>query len=371
MIRNIEELNLDEITPEFLLDQCIEMGEALEVDTRQGSLYRDAASGHIIRISKLFDDLRMIRRIISLDTCTGDILDEYMKMRGLKRNPEEPTPAQYYVEFSGIPPQVGALMMCQGHLFRLAKATDGERYVIVSEEKGTALNDLQAGTPVIPDVDVDNLMRATLQELAVPGLGEENDDQARLRLQNRMSGPDENGNKSQIRTWCESVEGVGRTRVIPLWKGANTVAGVVITEEGLVPTGEVVEKVQEYVDPGGSGMGEGAATIGQFFTALAPDPVIINISVMIIKSADATYDEIKEEFITKLKEYFKGIAMSEYSSRDMILKARHSRIGALLSDIDAVVDYEDLKINGGSENISLSIYQIPVVGEVTVDGDIS
>lgn len=371
MARNIEELNLDEITDKFLLEQCIEMGDELGVDTRQGSLYRDAASGHIIRISKFFDDLRMIKRIISLDTCTGDILDEYMKMRGLKRNPAKPTSAQYYVEIVGIPPKIGALMTCQGHFFKLSKSVDGEHYVIVSEEKGTALNDLQAGTPVIPDIDVDNLIRVTLQKLAVPGQGEEDDALARLRLQNKMSGPDENGNKSQVRTWCESVEGVGKARVIPLWEGANTVAGVIIGEGGTVPAPEVVERVQEYVDPEASGMGEGVATIGQFFTALAAEPVTINVSVMIVKDSDATFDEIKEEFTESLKEYFAGIAMSDYPSSDATMKARYSRIGALLSGIDAVVDYENLEINDGLDNISLNIYQIPVVGEVTVGGDIS
>ena len=38
-VRNIEDLSLDDITEEFLLDECIDMGDELEVDTRQGSIY--------------------------------------------------------------------------------------------------------------------------------------------------------------------------------------------------------------------------------------------------------------------------------------------------------------------------------------------
>ena len=83
MVRNIEDLHLEEITEEFLTEECEDMGQKLDVDTRQGSLYRDAAAGHIIRISKFFDNLRSVNKIISLDTCTGEILDEYMRMRGL------------------------------------------------------------------------------------------------------------------------------------------------------------------------------------------------------------------------------------------------------------------------------------------------
>ena len=44
-IRNIEDLAIDEITEETLLDQCIDMGDELGVDTNQGSIYRDASDG--------------------------------------------------------------------------------------------------------------------------------------------------------------------------------------------------------------------------------------------------------------------------------------------------------------------------------------
>lgn len=39
MVKNIADLNLDEITEEFLYEQCEDMGEELGVDTRQGSIY--------------------------------------------------------------------------------------------------------------------------------------------------------------------------------------------------------------------------------------------------------------------------------------------------------------------------------------------
>lgn len=366
MARNIEDLKLDEITGEFLLDECVEMGEKLGVDTRQGSLYRDAAAGHILRISKFFNDLRQVQRIISLDTCTGEILDEYMQMRGLTRNPYYATHAKYYVNFTGAYPEVGSVMSCAGHFFNLEKMD--EEFVLVSNETGSEINGLVPGELVIPETDVDGLISATLGTLAVPALDIEDDDSARQRLKNRISGPDENGNKSQVRTWCEAVEGVGRARIIPLWKGANTVAGVIISTDGGIPAPEIVENVQDYLDPGCEGMGEGVATIGQFFTALAAEPVLINVSVTVIKQTNVTFAEIKEKFTQKLNEYCQSIAMAGEYSADV--KARYSRIGAVLSGVEEVIDYEGLTVNGGTENIPFTIYQIPVVGEVEVLGDI-
>lgn len=366
MAKNIADLNLDEITEEFLYEQCVDMGEELGVDTRQGSIYRDAAAGHIIRISKFFDDLRGVDEIISLDTCSGEILDEYMRMRGLKRNPSEPTPAKYYVDFAGTTPDIGALMLCQGHFFNL-DMLDG-RYVITAQEKGEDMNMLPSGVPVIPDIDVDGLISATLGDLAIPGLEVEDDEHARGRLFNRISGPDENGNKSQFRTWCESVEGIGKARILPLWQGENTVGAVLISDAGGVPTKEVVDNVQEYVDPGCTGMGEGVANIGQFFTALAAEPVIINISVSLVRSREVVLAQIQEDIEEKIREYFKTISLSEYSPD---VKVRYNRIGAILSDIAGVVDYENLKVNGSTNNVACSIYQIPVLGEVAIDGNLS
>lgn len=367
MVRNIEDLHLEEITEEFLTEECEDMGQKLDVDTRQGSLYRDAAAGHIIRISKFFDNLRSVNKIISLDTCTGEILDEYMRMRGLYRNPSKATPAKYHVHFTGIKPAVGSVMSSAGHFFTLQMEDDS--YILVSEELGTDMNDLLEGELVIPETDVDGLISATLGKIAVPALDIENDDSARRRLHNRISGPDENGNKSHIRTWCESVEGVGRARVIPLWKGDNTVAAVIISKDGEVPTEEIIENVQEYLDPGAAGMGEGVATIGQFFTALSSQPVIINVSVTVIKTSSISYSEIQEDFREKLTEYCRSIAMMEEFSAD--IKVRYNRIGAILSNMESVIDYEGLLVNGGLENISFNIYQIPVMGEVIVNGDFS
>ena len=204
-VRNIEDLHLDEIDEDFLRDQCIDMGMALEVDTREGSIYRDAGEGHIIRIAKFFEDLRQVKELISIETCTGDVLDQKLLERGLARNPPEATPAQYYVEYVGEDPEIGDEVTCEEFDFVVTQVTP--RVIITSVDTGTELNDIPQGSPVVPDIDVDGLISCTLQEIAVPAQDEEDDDIARQRLINRVSGPDENGNASQMRTWCESVNG--------------------------------------------------------------------------------------------------------------------------------------------------------------------
>lgn len=256
-------------------------------------------------------------------------------------------------------------MSCDDYLFTL-QDRDGE-YVIVSDDVGTELNDLIPGTEVIPELDVDGLISATLGELLIPAIDVEDDDSARERLINKISGPDENGNKSQIRTWCESVDGVGAARIMPLWNGPNTVAGVIVGKNGLVPTSGVVEAVQTYLDPGCTGMGEGVANLGQFFTAIAVEAVTIDISVSVLKKEDSTYSGIQTNFKELLKKYFQQLALEDYA-RGMAV--RYVRIGAILEGMDEVIDYDKLTLNGKPANVTFTMLQIPVLGEVAVDGNI-
>lgn len=364
-IRNIGDLGLDEITEEYLLAECEEMGAELNVDTSQGSIYRDASDGHIIRTAKFFNDLRQIVDIISINSCTGDVLDEKLTERGMERNPPADTAASYYVEFVGAEPAEGDVMSCDDHFF-VAEKMNG-RWVITSEETGTDMNTLVPGLPVIPEQDVDNLISATLLELAVPAVDMEEDDFARERFINKLSGPSENANKAQLQSWCEAIQGVGRARIISLWDGPCTALGIIISSDGGSPTDEVVASVQETIDPGAEGMGEGLATIGLHFTARAAQKVKINVVVDISKQAETSYPDIQQKVEDAVRGYLKELALHSYTEEIIV---RYNSIGALIAAISEVVDYDNLLVNGSTENVVCDRYQVPAVGEVMANGNL-
>lgn len=368
--RDISDLGMDEITAEFLREKCIEMGTELEVDTRQGSLYRDAAEGHITRIAEQYDFMRSIAQIIKINTCTGEVLDAKLHERGLYRNPPFPTPAHYYCNFIGAVPVEGDLLTCSGYTFTVESVVeDGDdlTVIIVSTETGTAMNYLIPGTAVIPEIDVDGLISCTLGALYDPAEDAESDDSARARLIRRVAGPDENGNISQIRTWCEAVEGVGKARIIPLWDGPMTVKAVLIGLDGKGAVPSIVAATQEYIDPGCAGMGEGKAAIGQFVTVVAAENLAINVSVSIVKQAEVSFQTVTAKIEEALNAYLKSLAQEEYSSQ---IQVRYARVSATIMDLEEVIDLDNLLVNGGVENITFTIYEVPVLGEVTVNGDI-
>ena len=62
--------------------------------------------------------------------------------------------------------------------------------------------------------------------------------------------------------------------------------------------------------------------------------------------------------------YLKDLTLTTAAADDVVIRA--ARIGAIIIELDSVLDYKDLTLNGGTENIKPGADFIPVAGEVTV-----
>lgn len=61
----------------------------------------------------------------------------------------------------------------------------------------------------------------------------------------------------------------------------------------------------------------------------------------------------------RLGEYIRELAFRSYT-------LLYNRVAFFLLDIDGVVDYTSLSVNGGTGNVSIGAEQVPVLGEVSV-----
>ena len=51
-------------------------------------------------------------------------------------------------------------------------------------------------------------------------------------------------------------------------------------------------------------------------------------------------------------------------------RCRINSISTLIGNIGDIVDFDDLLLNGGKDNIFIDVYHVPVVGEVKVNGNL-
>lgn len=350
-------------TEDFFLEQARDMGQKLGVDTRQGSVYMDAAAGHSLRAAKFYNDLSTAFNMMAFDTCTGEILDEKAKERQIYR--KEATPSYYNATFEGVGAidMLGNRFLVGGYYFVLA--IRDSNYYLMSEVNGSETNYILPGEPVIPMRNTQGLTSAVLGELYLPGTDLEDDESFRKRYQSAVSNPPENGNKQQYKIWCEAYEGIGRAIIKSLAYGPNTVQAILISADGVAPTEALINEIQEDIDPGSEGLGEGKAFVGCKFYAEPAKEIPIDLMFRAELSGGYTLDTALESAKKDLTEYLKDIALNASDKGNMIIQ--YVKVVAILADTPGISDFTDLTINGGTGNINIKEGGVGVLGEVSVD----
>ena len=294
------------------------------IDLRQGGIFYDAVAGIAFKIAKYYADLEQVFEMVFLVTATGDYLtlkaEEYAVYR------QAAATAKYRIKYDGELPELGTRFFCSGQYFVLAQ-DDALGIYIEAEKAGTEANDIPAGTSVVPT-------------------------------------DPQNGNQQHYKTWCESISGVGRARIVPLWAGENTVKGILIDTEGGPASEAVVQRVQEYIDPGGTGLGEGQANIGAHFTATSATAKRVNISFSVTLAKGGDLASVRSAAQTALKAQIKSINLTTDDSETPTL--RISTVGNTIYSLLGVLDYANLRFNGQTANVEAGKEEVFVLGEVTV-----
>ena len=345
------------------------------VDTRQGSIYYDAVAACALKLANFYVDASCILDLVFVWSATGEYLDRRGAECGLERNAA--TNARYFYVYEGTRPSAGTRFFTDGLFFTLEEARDGTLYLVV-ESPGESSNIVLARTPATPVNAIPGLTVSEFGRLDEPGADKESDESYRTRIQEKIAGPAQNGNKQHYKTWCESVEGIGRARITPLWNGPNTVKATLITPLGRAPSAAVVAEVQEYVDPAekgytavvngktyivGDGLGEGAANMGAHFTATAAETVDISLTVNVELAKTAARSSVEDEIKSAVENYFKTLALEAEENTVVRITA----IGAIISSIDSVLDYNGLTLNGIADNIIIDESSVPELSEVSVN----
>lgn len=349
-----------------------------DIDTRQGSIFFDAVSGIMIKIAEFYTDLELIFSLSRVETATGEYLDCKASEYGIQR--QSATNAQYYVEFTGTIPKAGERFFCN-NLYFILKINSDDILFLEAEEGGTEYNVIQPGAYAVPVDTIEGLTSAVFGTIRSYATDTENDESLRARVINKISGTGESGNKQHYKIWCESVDGVSKARIFPLWNGGNTVKAVLINAEGQPCSEAVTEAVQQFVDPDsfgktvtigmvkykvGDGLGEGVAPIGAHFTAVPAFKKEIEISLKVEITDDTDINTVKSQIMDIITDYFKNLTLAGSDKTNSVV--RINEITALITtNIPEIIDFSELTLNGSTSNITISPTFIPVLGGVDVE----
>lgn len=247
-----------------------------------------------------------------------------------------------------------------------SKIINGEGAVKIQAMEPGHKGNVGANTIKYMPITLNGISEARNLEATYNGYDTETDDSLKERYLLEVQKPATSGNIYHYMLWSREIVGVGDSRVFPLWNGNNTVKVVIINDYKQPADRELIEKVQEYIDPkqiegeNTWGTGAGVAPIGCYCEVTSATALAINIECGLILEKSYTVEEVKPVIELTFSEYFKDLAFKKN-------RVSYAVLSSLLLDIKGIADWTKFELNGLSTSINIAEEEVAILGEVIVN----
>lgn len=349
-------------TPELIRSRILARMDT-ELQTREGSYAYDLVSPVAFELWRVLMTLDELINAFYVTQYSGPYLDDHANLLGMVRRAG--TKATAVVHFTGrsgvIIPAGTAFFTASGLEFVLADD--------VALEDGSGSGELvaaQVGDQYNVDAgEIDQILRnisgltAYSNEAASGGADPESDAALYERIDVRRKNPATSGNEAHYMEWALECDGVGAAKVTGLWNGAGTVRVLVVDYDRKPMDSALVESVAAYIQT--------KRPVGADVTVVSANAVDIDIAAAVTLDAGTTTAAVQTAFVSKLDTYLQDLA-NEYFADNSVhtYTLRYNKVASLLMEIDGVIDFTTLTVNGGTENVTIDALAVPVRGEVEV-----
>ena len=321
--------------------------------------------------------LNQVQQQAFIQTSSGQSLDYLAVIGGLTRYPASAAVRLgVFNTYVPIGSRFSTINGTESINFAVTAATDtANQYQLTAETPGTIGNEYTG--PILPITTIPGLTSAQITDILVPGDDTETDEELRQRLITALNERPFGGNIASYREYVLAIDGVGAVQVYPTWNGGGTVKLSVLGADFLPASEELVENVQNAVDPPpNQGLGLGTAPIGAKVTATAPTELTVNVSATVTLSPGSSTEQVQPLVEAALEAYLLTIRQSwatnvsdtgvEYAADVYV-----SRVLAAMVGVTGVVNVTDVELNGGTADLILTetgtTQQVPVLGAVTLN----
>lgn len=289
-------------------------------------------------------------------TATEEYLDILGEQFQFKRESAKPVVVKAEIIGNDVPigNRFASLNLENSIIYRVTESIGENIYYLEAESLNPQANYYKGNIEIIDFIT--NLTSAKIVDIVIPQKEAEDDEAYRKRIQENLIAEATDGNVAQYKKWLSEIDGVGKSKITSLWNGANTVKCTILNEINQKASEELIQKVQEILDPESSGLGEGKAPIGAIVTVDTGIELTVNISISVeYKQGQTSAPTLRKE----LEDFFANIAFD----RSVVSYLQVAGIISNNKDIDFITS---LTINSGTIDIPLSSNQIPVLGDLNV-----
>lgn len=353
-------------TFENLLDEKIKQVDS-KYDKREGSIIYDALAPNSAEDAQVYIVLEWMFAQQHGETASRENLIKIAyDTRGI--TPLEATYAKLKGVFN-IAIEIGARFSLDEMTYVVTELLDDatHTYILQCETIGTEGN-RHLGT-LIPISYIAGLTSAELTEVSVYARDEEDTEVFRQRWRDSFNSKTFGGNKADYKEKIKEIEGVGGVKVDRATNANDEKVGgyvrcTVISSNFDVPSAELIDSIQTIIDPEqNQGDGDGLAPIGAVVNIRAVTGVSIDVSTTLTFDAGYSFDALESQIQSAIDGYLLELRKAWESDTSGLI-VRVARVESAILDVQGVLDIADTTLNGGTENITLDAYSIPIRGAV-------
>lgn len=363
-INNIE--NLDEYFDYDVILQRMLDRVKTQIDKREGSIIYDALAPAAAELAQMYITLKSNIDLVFVDTSVGTYLDRLCNQIGLERKRATFAIKQghFYDENNNLfDVNIGEKFTIDNLVYRTIEKISTGIYKMQCEISGKKGNDIIG--ELIPVNYINNLAKAELTDLLIPGEDEEDDETLRNRYYETTNEKAFAGNISDYKKKTKDINGVGAVKVTPVWNGGGTVKLTILDSKYNKASNVLIEKVQEEICPKlFEGIGIGLAPIGHSVTVDTVEEYEIQLTVNITTTESANIDLVKQQISQEVNDYLLKLRESWENEKNIII--RISQIEARIMNIQSILDINNTTLNSSISNIELHEMEIPILKEVNI-----
>lgn len=351
-----------------------------DIDKREGSIIYDAVAPAAMVSAQQSLSLANIIRETYIKTAQGEFLDYRAVEHGTSRYAATNTEVKAkFNDDDGNPVNVEVgdrfASIAESPIFyTVIKANDDGTAEMQAEEAGTSANSYIG--QVLPVTPNDNLAWAEITEIIAPARDAETDDHLRERILKSDAWLAYGGNIADYLDMIHKISEVGAAQIYPVWAGSGTVKLVIVNNDLMPASPDLVKKVKNIIDPeNNEAQGVGLAPIDHRVTVVAPEVLKVDVSIQLQLTDQANKVAVEKGIKDMLNELFSELrkdwdTINATVGRGYSLSIYRSRILSKIMLIDGVADSQLPKLNGEDKDIHLifsnEVSQLPILGEVTI-----
>lgn len=347
----------EEMTFENIMSTMMEdMPDGL--DTSEGSLIYHACAKCAARLEEAYTELSRLNDNMYPDTADLEHLILFGQERGIYI--EDATAAIFEAQFNTAV-EIGTEFSGDDYNYIVTELIDDNehRYRLECEEDGSEPNGWLGELMCLDDVE--DLETAVLTKLLVEGKDEEDEESYRMRLLESFEIQPFAGNRAYYKQEINAIDGVGGAKIYRKNSG-GAIDIVIIADDYSVPSAELIEKVQEQIDPV-KGNGDGVAPIGHEVTISAVSAIIINLKATVVCDEDYTIEGLQSQIEESVDNYLLSLR-KKWANETAGIAVRKAGVENAIYNLEGVQDVQNVLLNDVEENISLQDTEVPVRGSV-------